>query len=362
MSMLFEPIAIGQLQLRNRLMRSATAERMVTPADGAPQPRLAELYGRLAGGGIGLIVTGHAYVHLSGRAHNEMASMADDALIPAWRQVIRPAQDAGARVMVQLNHAGASVDPAFTPQALSPSGVATNDRATPTVMTDDDIALIVAAFGRAARRAREAGFDGVQIHAAHGYLVNQFLMPATNLRTDAWGGDVARRHSFLGALARTVRHQVGRDYPVWIKLGVSGRDKWGLTPATGALAAAACPGYGIDRVEISHALGVPESLDHPGEGQLLPLAQTVRAAVGPSYPLALVYGFRTPAVMEELLASGLVQIISLSRPLIAQPDLPLLLQKGEPAQCVRCGKCWPESPGEGIACHNTLVQKALRAV
>ncbi len=350
---LFDPITIGTLTLRNRLMRSATGERMADATTGAPLPRLQALYRTLAEGGVALIVTGHAYVMPSGKCHSEMASIADDALILAWREAIRPAQDAGARVMLQISHSGATCDPAVNPDPVSPSGVATNDLAAPRVMTEEELLGIVRAFGEAARRARQAGFDGVQIHGAHGYLISQFLMPGTNRREDRWGGDTGRRRAFLQAVVGEVRRQVGAGYPMWIKLGAASDERFGLTSAEGAAVAAACRAWGIDCAEISDAGTMPEELQQrKGEAPYLPLAAAVRQAVGPDYPLALVNGLRSRAVMDELLAGGVVQLISLSRPLIAEPDLPNRLHSGAAARsiCKSCDRCRPEGKGEGIAC------------
>jgi 2,4-dienoyl-CoA reductase-like NADH-dependent reductase (Old Yellow Enzyme family) len=357
MSSLFEPVTIGNLQLRNRLMRSATAERMSDPETGSPLPRLGAMYAALAEGGVGLIVTGHAYVERGGKAHPEMSSIASDDVIPAWREVTRPAQDAGARVMMQINHCGASCDPTMTPHPVAPSGVATNELVAPGIMSREEIQRIIRAFGQAARRAREAGFDGVQIHGAHGYLVTQFLTPLTNRRDDGWGGDAERRRGFLKAVIREVRLQVGDDYPLWIKLGVAGKATSQLTSDEGARVANACARLGVDCVEISHALGTPEEIDVEHEARYRPMAEAVRQAVGNDFPLALVNGFRTRAGMEALLQDGLVQVISLSRPLIAEPDLPNKLRMVEAfeAACVRCGKCWPEGPGLGVACYHPQI-------
>ena len=143
--MLFDPITIRTLTLPNRLMRSATAERMADPDDGTPLPVLKDIYRTLARGGVGLIVTGHAYVDRGGKAHPEMASIADDKMIPAWRETVRPAQEAGARVIVQINHCGSGCDPSVTPQPLSPSGVQTADGAVPRAMTEPEIARVIRA-------------------------------------------------------------------------------------------------------------------------------------------------------------------------------------------------------------------------
>ena len=361
MSLLFEPIAIGNLQLRNRIMRSATAEWLADKESGAPLPQLGGMYRELAEGGVALIVTGHACVAYSGRTNEHMTAMGSDELVPAWRDVIRPAQEAGARVMIQINHGGANVDGRVVDQALSPSGVATNDLARPRALSGDEVLELADAFGQAARRAREAGFDGVEIHGAHGYLISQFLSPLTNRRQDAWGGDLQARRRFLQAVYQRVRQAVGPDYPVWIKLGVAGRRESGLSIAEGAQVAAACFEYGIECVEISHALGQPEELDMRLEAPYLPMAQAVRRAVGPDRPLALVSGFRTRGKMHEVLDSGVVQMISLCRPLIAEPDLPDKLRDGltDEAACTRCDLCRPGASGEPIACQNPRVLESL---
>ncbi len=361
MSILFEPVTVGRLPLRNRFMRSATAEQLAHPKTGAPAPRLREMYRALGEGGVGLIVTGHACIEYSGRTNGTMTAMAADELIPAWRETIRPAQAAGARVMMQINHGGSNVDPTTTPEPLSPSGVATNDLAKPRAMSEAEIARVIDSFGQAARRAREAGFDGVQLHGAHGYLISQFLTPYTNRRDDAWGGDEPRRRAFLQAVAASVRRQVGDDYPVWIKLGVAGKAFSGLTAEEGARVAKACAGFRIDCIEISHGLLIPEELDVRREARYRPLAEAVRREVGPGLPLALVSFIRSRAVMEELLTSGLVDLVSICRPFIAEPDLVRRLARAaeEAVACVTCDRCRVGPEGEGVRCRNEKVQEAL---
>jgi 2,4-dienoyl-CoA reductase-like NADH-dependent reductase (Old Yellow Enzyme family) len=360
---LFEPITIGRLILRNRLVRSATAERLADPVTGYPSPELAARYEELARGGVGLIITGHAYVDRRGKAHPNMTSMADDGAAEAWRGIIPAAQRAGARVMMQINFAGSQADSNVTPNPLSPSGVSLGEKPIPTAaMTEDEILQVVTAFGQAARRVRSAGFDGVQIHAAHGYLVSQFLSPATNRRQDAWGGSAQRRRAFLEAVIREVRAQVGPDFPVWVKLGVEGRQEGGLPLDEGVQAAVSCVREGVDGIEISHADGLPKAPPDKMEARFLPLAQTVREAVGPDFPLALVNGFRTRLAMEEAL--GAVNLISLCRPLIAEPDLPGKLEANMLYEiaCVRCNQCWPRHEGESTGCHNPEREKRRAAL
>ncbi len=362
MSSLFSSVQAGGLTLRNRLMRSATAEWLADAETGCPLPTLGECYRRLAEGGVGLIVTGHAFVEPLGRAHHRMSSIASDDAIAAWRAVVRPAQEVGARVIMQINHAGASVDPAETPQPISPSGIVTNEAVSPAVMTEDDILRIIAAFGQAARRAEAAGLDGVQIHGAHGYLVCQFLSAATNRREDRWGGDAEQRMAFLQAVIGAMRSQVSPGFPIWIKLGVAGMAASGLSIYEGARVAAACAKWGVACIEVSHAWGEPEVLTNRGEMRYLPLATAVRQAVGPDYPLALVNGFRTRERMEAAVQSGVAQLVSLCRPLIVEPELPGRLERGERSACacLRCGHCWPSDRSGVVMCRNVKAMASAR--
>jgi 2,4-dienoyl-CoA reductase-like NADH-dependent reductase (Old Yellow Enzyme family) len=362
MSVVFQPAQIGQLELRNRVVRSATAERLADQDSGAPLPALADQYAALARGGVGLIITGHTYVHRRGKVNPWMASIADDSVTGIWRRTIRAAQDQGSRVMLQINHAGAAVDPQTTPDPLSPSGVPSVDGVTPAMMSEADIREALDAFGHAARRAREAGFDGAQLHAAHGYCACQFLSPGTNRRDDAWGGDRERRQAFLLGMIKAARAQAGADFPLWLKLGVAGSQESGLRIAAGADTAAACVDAGVHCIEISHGLGMPVEMDRQQEAEYLPLAARVRARIAPDFPLALVSGFRSLAAMEGALQNGLVQLVSLCRPFIAQPDLVKRLQAdpGYVAACMRCDRCRPTPPHTTIECRNGGVLDQIR--
>ena len=239
MDMLFTPGRIGTLTLPNRLVRSATAERMAD-ADGRPRSQLGALYEELAQGGVGLIITGHMYVHPSGKAHPEMTGIYADELIPGLAKLAGAVHRAGGKAFVQINHGGMQCSRETVPETIAPSAVDASFLERPArKMTPDEIALLIQAYGQAARRAQEAGFDGVQIHGAHGYLVGQFLSPFVNRRTDEWGGDVEGRTRFLQAVCQAVREQVGQDYPVAIKLGMMDGVEGGLTAedGTGVVAA-----------------------------------------------------------------------------------------------------------------------------
>ena len=373
MSLLFAPGTLGTLTLPNRLVRSATAERLASP-DGHPKPRLKALYQELARGGVGLVVTGHMYVHSAGRCRSEMTGIHSDELIPSLRELTEAVHEEGGRIAVQINFGGMQCHPDAVPEPIAPSAINARFLGRPArEMTRDEIVLLVEAYAQAARRAREAGFDAVQLHGAHGYLINQFLSPFVNRRTDEWGGDLQGRMRFLRAVAEAVRQEVGPDYPVFIKLGMMDGVEGGLTAEEGAEVVAALEGMGLDAVEISggisgdrrgrHALNIPTHIrQEADEAFFRPLARLARPKT--RLPILLVGGFRSRKVMEEVLASGEADFISMSRPLICEPDLPERLRLGltDRAICVSGNRCYPEKPeDEGIACKCPSAQKALAA-
>jgi 2,4-dienoyl-CoA reductase-like NADH-dependent reductase (Old Yellow Enzyme family) len=351
-SALFTPIRIRGMELRNRIVRSATAERMSGP-DGAPDGRVADLYRALADGGVGLIITGHAFVRPDGRCHAQMTGAHDDAMISPLARVARAAHAGGAKIALQINHGGRACDPTLVMQPVAPSPIrVAPERPDPRALTEPEIAEIVAGYGRAAARAKAAGFDAVQIHAAHGYLVSQFLSPLANRRRDGYGGSTENRARFLREVARSVRDTVGSEFPLLAKLGVTDNEEGGLTIEEGAEIASWLPGWGIDAVETSTGGkgSIQTRITRPTrEAYLLPLARAVRARS--PIPIILVGGLRSRAVMERVLAEG-IDMVALSRPLIREPDLPrqLAADAGRVAECVSCNRCWPRGPDEGIAC------------
>jgi 2,4-dienoyl-CoA reductase-like NADH-dependent reductase (Old Yellow Enzyme family) len=357
LSRLFTPGTIGTLTLPNRLVRSATAERLAD-AEGRPLPRLKQLYQELARGGVGLIITGHMYVHPSGKAHPEMAGIYTDALLPDLAELAETVHQAGGRVAVQINHGGMQSSRQAVTEPVAPSAVDLPFLAhTPRALTDDEIVEMIECYGQAARRAREAGFDGVQIHAAHGYLVSQFLSPLANRRSDRWGGDLPGRMRFLQAVCRAVRQHVGFDYPVFVKLGMIDDPEGGLTTAESVQVVAALEEMGLDGVEISGGIGGGRDLNsrkgvgaRESEAYFRPLAQAARPAT--RLPILLVGGLRSRQTMEEVLDAGEADFVSLCRPLISEPDFPMRLRLGlqDQSRCISANRCWPEVPGDGIAC------------
>ena len=350
--MLFEPGAIGSLTLPNRLVRSATAERMAD-ATGRPKPEMIALYRELARGGVGLIISGHMYVDPSGKCHPEMTGIYADHLIPDLSELAAAVHEEGGRVVVQINHGGMQCSHKTVPDAIAPSDIEAEFLRRPArEMTPAEIEQTIDAYAQAARRARAAGFDGVQIHGAHGYLVSQFLSPRVNRRTDEWGGDLEDRMAFLRAVCRAVREEVGPGYPMLIKLRMEDGVEGGLTAEEGARVVAALAEMGLDGVEISGGIGGSTNLNirtKADEAYFRPLAR--RASQATPLPVLLVGGLRSRTVMEDVLSSGDADFISLSRPLICEPDFPRRLQEGqERSSCISANRCWPDGPNEGIAC------------
>jgi 2,4-dienoyl-CoA reductase-like NADH-dependent reductase (Old Yellow Enzyme family) len=353
-SLLFSPGKIGTLEIPNRLVRSATAENMADN-NGRPLPKMIGLYRQLSRGGVGLIITGHMYVHPGGKAHPEMTGIYTDELIPHLKKLADAVHEEGGLVIVQINHGGIYVDKESVSDPIAPSNYLNkSSEKSAREMTEDESATLVDAFGQAARRAREAGFDGVQIHAAHGYLISQFLSPAVNKRTDKWGGDIQGRSNFLREVCIAIRGQVGNEFPILIKLGMKDGVEDGLDIEESLEVVKLCEKIGIDGIEISS--GFKSSSIRKGirreneEAYFLPFAKRVKPIT--TLPLLLVGGIRSKKVMEQILSNGDADFISLCRPLINDPDFPNKLRLGlkEKSDCISSNNCWPEEKGIGIGC------------
>lgn len=353
---LFRSVTVGRLVLRNRFMRSATAERL-SGDDGTPLPALADVAAGLAAGGVGLIVMGHTFVRPDGKASRAMAGLWRDDQVPAFARVADAVHSAGGVAAVQINHGGRQSDPGLTgAELVAPSAVA-DWRVPHRALREDEILSLVEAYGQAARRVREAGFDAVQIHAAHGYLVGQFLSPHANKRDDDWGGSAEKRMRFLREVATRVRAAVGSDYPILIKLGLADFIDGGLQLDEGLAVLERLADWGIDLVEISGGAGDGNSrggiTTEADEGYFRPWAREARRRT--DLPLALVGGFRSLSVMQATVDEGIADVISMSRPFIREPDLVTRLAGTQlKARCISCGacsthgesptRCWQEKP------------------
>jgi len=392
MSKLFEPSSIGGMALKNRIVRSAFLENMAAP-EGLPTDDTLRLYERLARGGVGLIITGMAYVSPGGKGQPLQHGAHMDAMIPAWRRITDSVHQLGGRIAMQLVHCGRQSNPKALSgaRAVAPSTAPnlyylTRSRA----MTGDELAQTIRDFGDAAARVKAAGFDAVQVHGAHGYLVSSFLSPLTNRRRDEWGGDAKRRFRFPAEVYNSVRRAVGPDFPVLFKMNANDFTWNGLTPRESFPAAHQLAELGVDALELSG--GIFETFLHTSRGSMpldliaLDRSPVVRLCLGTFFgtvfrlqkkfipfkeayflpyaaklkptlkiPLILVGGIRTPETAERILETGAADFISMARPLVREPDLPNKWRSGRrvAAQCTSCNRCaGEEDRGNKAKCYS----------
>lgn len=252
MATLFDQTTINGMTMRNRLVRSATWEGMCE-ADGRPTAKLANWYRDLAGGGVGLIITGYSFVRPEGKQLPGKMGIHSDDFAPEMKALTKAVHDQQGKICIQLVHAGGQTDTATAHcQPLAPSAVQVEQfPELPQEMSRKDITEIVVAFADAARRAKNFGFDAIQLHGAHGYLINQFLSPLTNKRTDEYGGSIDKRYRFLHEVYQAVRRAVGDDFPVLIKLNGADFVEGGLRIEDAVHAATLLDKAGIDAIEVS---------------------------------------------------------------------------------------------------------------
>jgi 2,4-dienoyl-CoA reductase-like NADH-dependent reductase (Old Yellow Enzyme family) len=353
---LFDEVTIGNVRLPNRFARSATWEGMCDE-HGRPGDRLANLYTELAEGGVGLIISGYTVVHPKGRQMKGSLGGCADTQIPAMHVLTDKVHAAGGILFAQLVHAGAQTSTRVIGETpLAPSAVPSPFYSgTPREMTPAEIQEAVESFAQAARRAKEAGFDGVQFHGAHGYLINQFLSPLTNQRTDGFGGSPQSRFRFLKEIYVATRELVGEDYPVIIKLPGSDNLEGGLAIKDAVQHARWLEELGIDAIEVSAGTagsgdGVPvrKGINKvEKEAYNAHFAREIRKAV--DVPLLVVGGLRSYSVIEKLLAEDVADIYSLSRPLIREPDLVSTWKTdpGHKSTCISCNLCFRPGMREG---------------
>ncbi len=357
MTALFEQIKINSLILRNRLVRSATWEGMCDP-DGRPTEKLASLYRNLAEGGTGLIITGYAFIRPEGKQLAGTLGMHTDDFSKDYEKLVKTVHDAGGKIAVQLVHAGGQALPGSTGEAaVAPSAVkAPHYTVKPKELSKGEIKEIISAFGEAARRVREYGFDAVQLHGAHGYLINQFMSPHTNLRTDEYGGSVENRSRFVREVYSSVREKTGRDFPVMIKMNSADNMDGGLEIKDGCFIAEKLSDAGIDAIEVSSgnsASGIKNGplrmrINKPEkEAWNIGYARKIKASV--NCPVMVVGGFRSYEVCEKVIDENEVDCITMSRPLIREPDLAGRWEKGDrsPAKCISCNRCFKPGAEEG---------------
>ena len=377
MSVLFAPIDLGNMQAKNRFVHSATYE-VMSLETGEVTDQLIKRYQTLAKGEVGLIIPGYMYVHPLGRAFAYQTGIHHDDMIPGLRKLVDAVHQEGGKIAFQLAHAGRQTTKTLvgqTPLGPSSKGRDPINFAKPKEMSSDQIQEMIQAFGVAARRAVEAGVDGIQLHAAHGYLINQFLSPFFNYRKDEWGGSDANRFRFLKEVISEVRGAIPPGFPVLVKLNTHDYTKSeGMTPSLAVTYAKWLSELEINGLEIScgtafysfmnmcrgdvpvkelvnslpswkRPLGKLMMKSMVGKydfekGYNLDAAKMIKPVIG-NIPLFLVGGLRKVAEMREVIENQYADCISMSRPFIREPFIVKKFKEGKAnaVTCVSCNKC-----------------------
>lgn len=313
MSYLLEPLQVGTLKLSNRLVMPpmATAK---AGLDGKVSQAILDYYiEKSEGGYIGLIIIEHSFIKLEGKASEHQLSISDDSVVKDLRELADVIHRNGSKAIMQINHAGsATTQEIIGTTPVGPSAVANPRKGNvPHELTDEEIEDIIDAFCNAARRVKEAGFDGVEIHSAHGYLLNQFFSPLTNKRADEYGGDVHNRIRIHLRIIKAVRTVVGEDFPILLRLGASDYMFGGTTIEDSKIAAREFEKAGVNILDISGSfLGytIPGSTE---QGYFAPLTEAIKKVV--SIPVILTGGITEVQAAEQLLAEEKADLIGVGR-------------------------------------------------
>lgn len=401
-SILFKPLTIGKLTIPGRVIKAATSETRADKDGFATQSHI-DFYLPIAKGGTPLIITGNIYVSPEGKSTPMQMGVENDTRIPALSRLVDAVHPQGTKIFAQLSHSGREIVPAFAglPEAVSASDVTDLSTGTrPRALTVPEIERIVERWGDAAGRCKAAGFDGIQIHAGHGYLISQFLTPYTNRRTDQYGGSLENRVRLLREILASIRTRVGRDFPVIMKL--NGSDylplRAGLKTPELVEIARILEHDGLDAVEVSvghYESGFPvvrgtfgrclrnmvqgsvrflpgvrrvlftvfwpvialvcNLIWRPYEGYNLRYARHFKKAL--SIPVLCVGGFLTRAEMEAAIDQGLCDAVSIGRGFIANPFLYRQLRDGRPGpRCVDCNACIGCIGTQPVDCYHPRVR------
>ncbi len=367
---LTQPIQIGSLKLKNRMVQPGMGTNLAA-ADGTVSDSIADYYATRAHGGVGLIITEVCSPEPCGRVIPGELEISSYGFIPGLSRLATGAHAGGAKIALQLAHGGCFASESVTgKQPISPSGVATallpDDR--PRVLTVDEIKALIEAYGQAARRARIAGFDAVEVHGAHGYMPLQFLSGYTNRRDDEYGGSFEKRARFGLEVIQAIKRLAGADFPVIYRLSAEEDAPGGVTLDEAVAFAKLAQAAGADAMHISVGtwdsrtaayFGVLQgTVDPQGKrlsegvaigmwvpalyvprGNLIPLAAAVKQAV--TIPVIAVCGI-SPEMAEEVIATGKADLVAIGRQAIADPEYPNKVLAGRPEEirrCVRCNEC-----------------------
>jgi 2,4-dienoyl-CoA reductase-like NADH-dependent reductase (Old Yellow Enzyme family) len=324
MSDLFSELDVAGIRLANRIVLPPMATERAD-GEGLAGPGTAPWYAALAATGVALVVVEHSCVSMEGRSSPGQLSLASDACIPGHTAVAQAIHKAGAVCAAQISHAGANRRPEMPGRRIGPSAVEHPfSHTVPKEMSTDEIAATVRAFGAAAGRVRSAGYDFVEIHCAHGYLLNQFLSPLTNHRSDSYGGTPARRRRLLLEVVEEVRSAVHGDVPLMVRLAVADNPPGmqlypgGLPVEEGVEAASALDDAGVAILDLSAGICGSRPAEVSGEAYFRPFAEAVSASV--HCHVVCTGGITLPQTAQEIIHSGTSDLVGVARAIAANHD------------------------------------------
>ncbi|MHB1417437.1 MAG: oxidoreductase, partial [Chloroflexota bacterium] len=351
----FSPMRIGTLEVKNRIVMCPMGTRFPTSA-GFVTDMVVNYYIARARGSTGLINFQYTSVAPDGAYSPRTTMLYDDRFVPGLRRVVDAVHEGGAKISIQLAHVGGSGSYAVTgARPKGPSAVGRIGGELPLEMTEGEVEAMIDNFVAAALRAKQAGFDAVEIHGCHGYLIHQFLTPILNRRTDAWGGDARRRARFIVEVARRTRQALGDDYPIMARIVVDEGLPGGITLEDGRVTARLLADAGIDALDVTGGAQETGYLSTPPGplpcGALAPLGEAIKQTV--DVPVILVGRIHQPEVAEGLIANGKADMVALGRQMLADPQFARKAEEGrvdEIRQCLACtspqchGRIWSDLP------------------
>lgn len=337
----FDPVLLGNLDCKNRFVRSATRDG-VENEDGTISEAQLQIMRDLAEGDVGLIITGHFYVHPQGQASRSQNGIFDDRFIPGMQRLVSVVREYEGCVVAQINHAGGKAD---VDEPVAPSAWEYTPDKPARELTLDEIGEIRKAFAEGASRAKQAGFDGVQVHMAHDYLLSEFLNPQFNTRNDEYGGSAENRFRLCREIIEEIHHECGRDYPVFVKINSNVQENDAQFEEDLLYILQQLEELNVTAAELSGC-----DFFHKGpQERIYYLERAARLAEQTELPLLLTGGIRSLQDIAKVRDSG-IAMVSLSRPFICQGDLVLRLRSGEQPKCINCNQCFRLPSTQGIRC------------
>lgn len=360
-AIMYTPFQIGNTQISNRLVASAMFE--YGADNGKITEKIKERYRALADGGAGLILTGMHAVSASGSVAPMMVNTEYDNYVLDMSHIAKTVHEKGGKLLVQLQHCGGKTSTADGYDKFAVCEKRVSESCLYHEATRDELHKVAADFAASARRCKEAGVDGVQIHGAHGFLINSFLSPSTNHRTDEYGGKIENRARLLFDVYDAIRQAVGYDFIVGVKFPFSDLNENSIKPEESIFVCRELEKRGMDFIEVSSGMVMDNSsasftpaVRHDHQAPFLGYASQL--ACQASIPVISVCGYRTPDMVEKALSETKISAVSFGRPLVREPNLPNRWKKDRsPALCVSCNRCCNSFGDKIITCQIKKAQE-----